>query len=206
MTSLEDVSRETIVDLRAYEALIQKWNPSINLIAKSTLSQLWERHVEDSALLFPHVPENATHLVDLGSGGGLPGLVLAILAKHTKPTIQTTLVESDQRKAAFLRTVSIEFDLDTRVMDQRIEQVNPLNANVVTARALAPLPRLLGYVHRHLRKDGLALLPKGKGHSEELAEAREIWEFEVKTEQLMGSDGSAILKVSNLREKHKNGS
>ena len=174
-----NVSRETLEMLHAYAALLQKWNARINLVAASTLPDFWDRHIIDSAQLFSHAPESARHWVDLGSGGGLPGMVCAILARQFLPDCRFTLVESDMRKSAFLLTATREFDLDVQVVTARVETVPPQNADVVSARALAPLAQLLTWVTRHIAKDGVALLPKGKNYNEELAAAQRQWQFDM---------------------------
>ena len=174
-----NVSRETLEMLHAYAALLQKWNARINLVAASTLPDFWDRHIIDSAQLFSHAPESARHWVDLGSGGGLPGMVCAILARQFLPDCRFTVVESDMRKSAFLLTATREFDLDVQVVTARVETVPPQNADVVSARALAPLAQLLTWVTRHIAKDGVALLPKGKNYNEELAAAQRQWQFDM---------------------------
>lgn len=174
-----NVSRETLDRLHLFAELLARWNARINLVAPSTVADMWQRHIVDSAQLFDHAPESTQHWVDLGSGGGLPGLVCAILAQENRPGCQFTLIESDKRKAAFLMTVTRELGLNARIIAQRIEDVPAQMADVVSARALAPLPVLLGSVARHLRPGGLALLLKGKSYAEELAMARAEWQFDV---------------------------
>lgn len=177
-TLFADVSRETLDLLRAYAAALKKWNARINLVAPSTIAGLWDRHILDSAQVFALAPRNAALWVDLGSGGGLPGLVCAILARDQMPECRFALIESDQRKAAFLITVARELGLaNVRILVERIERAVPQAAQIVTARALAPLPQLLPLVARHIAPNGVALLPKGKGHVEELEAARREWHF-----------------------------
>lgn len=175
---LLDVSRETLTKLETFAKLLGKWNARINLVAPSTIPDLWSRHILDSAQLFTHAPTDARHWVDLGSGGGLPGLVCAILAHEARPECRFTLIESDKRKSAFLMTAIRELGLSAQVLAMRVEQAAPQSADVVSARALAPLPTLLPLVVRHLAQNGTALLPKGKNHSAELAAARREWHFE----------------------------
>jgi len=194
-----NVSRETIDRLVCYENLVRKWNPRINLVAKSTLDDFRNRHIQDSAQLFPHIPVSAKNLTDIGSGGGLPGIVMAILASELTPELQCTLIESDSRKSVFLRTVIRELDLNSFVVDQRIEDVQPKEADIVTARALAPLPTLLKYVHMHLKTDGTAVLPKGRAYQDEVRLASEHWSFDIGYEESFG-DGK-ILVITNLRPK-----
>ena len=206
MTESLDVSRETFSRLEEYDALIRKWSPKINLVAKSTLDNIWERHILDSARLFRFLPPTASRVVDIGSGGGLPGLVLAIMAKEAHPNLGFVLIESDQRKAAFLRTVSIQLDLDASIMADRIEEIPAQKADVVTARALAPLPKLLGYVNKHLKSDGFALLSKGENHAAEISDAKAQWSFDSEVVSGEKQMNSVILKLRNIREKAANGS
>ena len=140
-----NVSRETSLALDEYAALLRKWNSKINLVAPSTISEIHRRHLEDSAQIYPHIPEAAQTVVDIGAGAGLPGIILAILAKESRPDLKFVLVESDQRKATFCRTAIWTIGLSAEVKAQRIEALDRLNADLITARALAPLSRLLEY-------------------------------------------------------------
>ena len=137
-----DVSRETFARLETYVGLIQKWNPRINLVSRNSLDDLWIRHIEDSLQVARAIPM-PDRWVDLGSGGGLPGLVAAILAAEESPDTRFTLIESDQRKSVFLRTVARECDLNVQVISDRIEKAKPQKADVLSARALADLTTLL---------------------------------------------------------------
>ena len=140
----QNVSRETYDKLLAYEALIQKWNPSINLVAKSTLSEVWTRHIIDSAqVYFSAMDEKSSIWTDIGSGGGLPGIVIATLAQGDGQQIGVTMVESDKRKSVFLRTAIRELGLtETRVINERIESAQIRVSDIVTARALCTDDRL----------------------------------------------------------------
>lgn len=195
----ESVSRETREALDHYLALLRKWNPRINLVSPATLAEAETRHIQDSLQLLEFAPESTRIWADLGSGGGFPGLVLAIAAKARFPELKFHLVESDQRKSVFLRTVSRETETPITVHSQRIEQLPGLEADVVSARALAPLPALLPLVQRHLKKDGLALLPKGTGYEKELLEARGEWAFHHEPQPSKTQSGAVILKIGALR-------
>lgn len=192
------VSRETLEALEAFVALVQRWNPAINLVSKSTLEDLWGRHVLDSAQLFSYCPAEAKRWVDIGSGGGFPGLIVALLAKETMPELQVTLVESDQRKATFLRQAAQTLGLTVTVLSKRIESIPPLAADVVSARALAPLVELLGFAHPHIRHDGVVLFPKGARHAEELSEARNSWHFDLSRHPSLSDSAAAILEIRNI--------
>lgn len=160
------VSRETLDRLRLYETLLRKWQRRINLVGRSTLDDLWRRHMLDSAQLFPLLPDGAQRLVDLGSGAGFPGLVLAILGVP-----EVHLIESDSRKAAFLREVSRETSSLTQIHVARIEDVRPFVADVVTARALAPLAKLLDLAAPFADQKTVMLFPKGQDVDRELTES-----------------------------------
>lgn len=192
-----DVSREKVERLVAYEALVRDWTRRINLVALSTLPNLWARHIVDSAQLF-HLAPHFRHWVDLGSGAGFPGLVIAILASGREGAGSVTLIESDARKAAFLSTVRRTLDIPVEVKPVRSEDVPPLSADVVSARALASLPRLLPMVHRHLNPVGMALLPKGRTANAEVAEARGVCTFDVTEFPSITDPEARILKIERL--------
>lgn len=170
-----DVSRETRARLEAFLDLVMQWNRTINLIGPGTRDDAWRRHVVDSAQLLALAPERVGHWVDLGSGGGFPGLVLAMMAQDTRPRARFALVESDRRKASFLAMAAERFAPGAQVRAVRAEEVPGLAADVVSARALAPLDSLLGLVRKHLAPGGIAILPKGRNAAAELAQARERW-------------------------------
>ena len=162
-----DVSRETLASLSAYVALLEKWQHRINLVSSATLPDIWHRHILDSAQLLPHLPVISTHqrcqILDIGSGAGFPGLVLAILGAG-----DVQLVESDQRKAVFLQTVIRELGLSARVINQRIETLPTIQPDVITARALAALPKLISLIAPQLHDGLTCLFLKGASVDEEL--------------------------------------
>jgi len=192
------VSRETLGRLETYATLLRKWTPRINLVAKSTCDQVWSRHFQDSAQLLSLRPAQARLWADLGSGGGFPGLVVAVLAAEKAPELTVALVESDLRKAAFLREAVRALGLSVRVHGERIERLAPLRADVVSARALAPLPILVDYAARHLAPGGVALFPKGASVAVELAEALATRSFSVQKHPSETNENAVILKVGEL--------
>lgn len=171
------VSRETSERLARFEALIRKWNPAINLVARSTLDDLRTRHFLDSAQIFDLAPITVRHWVDIGSGGGFPGMIVAILAADERPDLSVTLVESDRRKAAFLASAARELEVSVNVVPARAEAIPPLQADILSARAVAPLDMLLAHAGRHLSPGGTAIFPKGANHRAELDQALEHWMF-----------------------------
>jgi 16S rRNA (guanine527-N7)-methyltransferase len=193
-----DVSRETTARLDRLVAELSRWNPVINLVARSTLPAVWTRHVLDSAQLFDLGSQQAGTWADLGSGGGFPGLVVAILAAEKAPGIRVSLVEADRRKAAFLRSAARHCGIAVEVIDERIEALPPLGADVLSARALAPLPTLLAHAERHLAPGGVALFPKGAGHEAEIAAALERWRFSVQKIPSRTDPDSVVLRIGDI--------
>lgn len=175
-------SDATIARLTAYAGLITKWQKAINLVAPKTLPELWSRHFLDSAQLLDHAPEDTQRWLDLGSGGGFPGLVIAAFSDAPN-AIGVHLVESDQRKSAFLREAARAMNVSATVHVKRIESVDPAQLHeamggapqVISARALAPLHELIGLAHPLAGPETLYLFPKGRNAEDELTEARRYW-------------------------------
>jgi 16S rRNA (guanine527-N7)-methyltransferase len=190
---LAGVSRETRERLNTYADLLRKWQRSINLVGPRTIDDLWNRHFTDSAQLLPLIPPSARVLVDFGSGAGFPGLVLAILG-----VAEVHLIESDQRKATFLREVARATGTPVTVHAKRIEQVAPFPADVVSARALAPLSDLLGFAAPFLRPDSLCLFPKGQMAEDELSAASKTWNMTVDRIQSVTDSSATILRISRV--------
>lgn len=176
--------------LRAYAALLARWTQRINLVSRGDEGQIWERHVLDSLRLRPLIPAGTDRAIDLGSGAGLPGLVLAVATG-----IPFALVESDRRKAAFLGEAQRVTGAPVELHCTRIEQAALAPAPLVTARALAPLDALLGLAAPLLRPGGTALFPKGARAADELAAARRRWRMQVRQ---AGPAESPILVVTEL--------
>jgi len=193
------VSRETFDRLVAFEQLFLKWNRSINLAAPSTLDDVWRRHILDSAQLARIAPQ-AKRWVDLGSGGGFPGLVLAfLLAEREGAAID--LVESNRKKASFLQAVIGQFGLPARVVARRIDDSYPLvlEPEIVTARALAALPALLDLSAPWLTKGATALFHKGRDYRTEVEESTHRWGFYLVEHPSMTDPHGVILELSELR-------
>ena len=197
--SAEDVSRETIVKLRQYADLLAEWNAFAGLVGPSTLEDVWVRHFLDSAQLLRLRPKHPSTWLDLGSGGGFPGMVLAIVAAETAPECSFSLLESNRRKCQFLKHVARNAGVDVEIRAVRAESAEPAQANVVTARALAPLKRLLTLAHRHLGAGGMCLFLKGRNADEDLASARGEWEFDLKMHPSVSDPSGCILQMKELR-------
>ncbi len=192
------VSRETLTRLQDLESLLNRWNPRINLVSRSTLKHFWSRHVLDSWQLVPLVPDTARTWIDLGSGGGFPGLVVA--ATHAA---HVTLIESDARKCAFLREAARTMGLDITVITRRIETVTDLKADVVSARALAPLSQLLDWAEPFMHSDSIGAFLKGQDIESELTTATKCWKFAWERHQSLSDGAGSVLLVRGL-EHHGN--
>ncbi|TNF61225.1 MAG: 16S rRNA (guanine(527)-N(7))-methyltransferase RsmG [Rhodobacteraceae bacterium] len=192
-----DVSRETRERLQIFHDLVVKWTGRINLISKSSIPDLWPRHILDSVQVF-RAGDAVDHWVDIGSGGGFPGLVVAICARVDWPDTRFTLIESDQRKAAFLRTAVRELGLSVTVLDQRIESAPPQAADILSARALSDLAQLLVFVDRHLKPEGVALFQKGASWRKEVDAAKRTWSFRYRAITSLTDEDAVILRIEGI--------
>ncbi len=192
-----NVSRETFDRLDTYVELVRRWNPKINLVSRNSLEDIWDRHILDSVQVY-RCATTADTWVDIGTGGGFPGMVCAIMALEESPNTRFQFVESDQRKSAFLRNVARECGVTCQVISKRIESVDPLEADILSARALADLRTLLSFCDRHLRENGTALLPKGANWKKELSEAQEEWKFDVEPITSLTEPQAVILKIKGV--------
>lgn len=185
--------------LSLYQELVLKWNPVINVVAKSTESVIWQRHFLDSAQIFQDLPDAARDWVDLGSGGGFPGLVVAILADDLAPRLRVTLVESDKRKSVFLREVIRETGISATVRSERIENLPSGMADVVSARALSSLGMLCQHAEKLLRPAGTAIFLKGESAESEIALARQSWSFRLDLRPSITERHASVLVLKDLR-------
>ncbi len=195
-----NVPRGTLSDFVGWETLLRKWNKSINLIASKEIDAFWHRHAFDSFQLNQYLPEKWDRLVDLGSGGGFPGLSLGIYAKQ-RGSCEVHLVESVGKKTSFLKTVTRELKLPVTVHTDRVENLAPLKADVLTARAFAPLPKLFAYAAPHLKEGAVLILPKGETADNEVESAREHWNFEVDAFKSATDPAASILRITELHAK-----
>jgi 16S rRNA (guanine527-N7)-methyltransferase len=192
-----NVSRETLDKMIVYAELLAKWQTSINLVSNKSINDMWHRHFYDSAQLAPIIIKLGHKdpiCVDMGSGAGFPALVLAIMGVGS-----WTLVESDTRKCVFLNEVARQCDISVTIRNERLEGVEDLQADIVTARAFAPLDRLLGFAEGVMKPSGVGIFPKGQRYREELAEAREHWSFSVETEPSDTDDNGNILIMQRVK-------
>jgi 16S rRNA (guanine527-N7)-methyltransferase len=187
------VSRETLDRLTIYLDLLRRWQRAINLVGPATLADPWRRHMLDSAQLLAHLPPDTASVVDLGSGAGFPGMVLALAGV---PGV--ALIESDRRKAQFLREVARATDTEVTVRAERIEQLAGWRADVVTARALAPLPHLLALAERFLAADSICLFLKGRNAERELTQALKSWHMVPEMFSSLSAPAGSVLKLRGV--------
>lgn len=194
-----NVSRETLERMSVHLELLQRWQLAINLVGSGTLADPWRRHFLDCAQLAARIPAGATSLVDLGSGAGFPGLVLAHLGVHG-----VHLVESDRRKAQFLREVARATGASVEIHAERIERMPGWPADVITARALAPLPRLLVLGERFISSDSVCLFLKGRSAAHELTDARASWHIISEIAPSLSEPTGVVLQLRGIcRARHR---
>ena len=197
--SLAHVSHETLSRLKLYAEILADWNRRHNLVSRASLPDLWRRHFWDSAQLTPFVPEAAGSIVDLGTGAGFPGLVLAEMLRG-RPSLRVILYEATAKKCAFLAAVAARLDLPVEIRNARIEDASRAPFDLVTARACAPLPRLLSYAHTFWGPATIGLFLKGQTVEAELTDAHKSWRM--RSERIQSrSDRSGV--ILQLRELHR---
>ncbi len=191
-----NVSRETLDRLTVYAGLLEKWQKAINLVGKSTLSDIWRRHMLDSFQLLALTDRTRGSWIDLGSGAGFPALVVAICSEF-----DVQAVESDQRKCLFMSNVSRETSANLVVHKERIEEMAPVPADIISARALAPLDRLLDLAAPFVHDATEILFLKGQDVDEELTKASKCWIMEIERHRSLTSEDGSILKITKLRRR-----
>ena len=196
------VSRETITSLKKYENLIIKHNRTLNLIGKSTISQIWVRHFLDSSQVIDFIDKNEIDLVDLGSGAGFPGLVIAILAKDRKIPLKVTLIEKSRRKVSFLREIIKYLNLKVEVKNLNVlEQPGKLGADLIIARAFKPLKIILRFLDKNTKNWKKVFLFLGKTGQDELLQASKSWDIKYKQRMSVTSSDSVVIEIDKLKKK-----
>ena len=193
-----DVSRETLLKLRAYEASLKEWQNKFNLVSNSSLEDAWNLHFIDSMQLFKYIPKSAKSLYDFGSGAGFPGMVLAIMASEKTPYLKVSLIESINKKTLYLKHVSEICSTNVEIFNQRIESLPKNKVDVVTSRAMTSLNDLLSYAYPFCKTDTVCIFPKGKKHQEEIDEARKHWQFDCQINPSETSTEGVILVITKL--------
>jgi len=191
---LESVSRETRRRLEIYVEMLNKWNRSINLVAKSSLNDVWQRHIADS-LQIADIAGDAGSWIDLGSGGGLPGLIIAAARIESSPNTHVTMVESDQRKCTFIAAAADAMDLDVTIQCRRIEESSVQTYDVISARALASLPSLLELALPYRHHKTICLFPKGAKAQQEMNAALKVWNVSYQALQSVTDPSATIFRI-----------
>jgi 16S rRNA (guanine527-N7)-methyltransferase len=194
----DNVSRETLARLKAFVDLLTDWNARHNLVSAASLANVWRRHILDSAQLSAFISEDAISLVDLGSGAGFPGLIIAILLAD-RASFRTILYEATRKKCEFLKAAADRTGVTVEIRNARIEDAIPEPFDVVTARALAPLDKLLGYAHVFQGPHTLNLLLKGQSVVHELTLAHNSWRMKVDQHPSRSDPSGVILAIRELR-------
>jgi 16S rRNA (guanine527-N7)-methyltransferase len=195
---LKNVSRETFSLLERFGTIVEKWNKNINLISKSTVPNLWERHILDSVQIYYATQGNFKRWLDIGSGAGFPGLVVAILASEKSDDSEIVLVESDKRKCAFLHTVRRELNLNLSIINNRIDYCDAQNADIISARALANLTKLFELSFKHMCENTTFIFPKGRSWQEEIVAAEKTWNFSWEAVNSITDSQAVVLKIGEL--------
>jgi len=188
------VSRETMDRLKSYADLLARWNPKINLVSPDSIPTTWDRHIADSAQLFRFIPQNTPNLLDVGSGAGFPGLVLAIMGVR-----DVHVVESDHRKVAFMREAARVAGAKVTFHPERIEKLVPFPAGVITARALAPLHKLLEWTEPFRGPDTICLFLQGQTVEAELTDAYKQWTMGLDRQKSLTDPTGTILALREVR-------
>ncbi len=196
-----DVSRETADRLAAYVALLRKWNPAVNLVSARSLGEVWSRHILDSAQLVPLLPPEARTVVDLGSGGGLPAVVVACFGGGRPVPMHVHMIESDRRKAVFLGQAVQALGLEATVHAARIDAAAVPHADIVTARALATVEKLLAHAHPFLAEKTQCLFLKSLDVASELTQATKGWRFQTELIPSRSDARGMIVRMRNVERR-----
>ena len=196
------VSRETITSLKKYEDLLINANKNLNLVGKSTINDIWDRHFLDSAQVIDFIDKNDKTLIDIGSGAGFPGLVLAILLRDRKISLKIKLLEKSPKKAKFLKKMIDELHLDVDVINKNIFELQKnLSEDVLVARAFKPLKIILELIHNKAKNWKKIFIFLGKSGKEELLQASKSWDIEYKQRVSVTSNDSIVIEINRIRKK-----
>ena len=199
---IKNVSRETLDELNKYSLSIIKKNNEINLISSSTEKSINTRHIADSAQIIDFIDKNDVKVcTDLGSGAGLPGIVLAILMKPKKPEFKVIFYEKSYRKSIFLKDISKKFKLNTEINQKNIFEQKDLRTDIIISRAFKPLPVIFDIASNNFMKFKYIILFLGKSGKEILMETSKKWNFDYEEKKSLTSNESLVVKISNLKKK-----
>jgi len=195
------VSRETIISLMEYEKILVNWNSKLNLIGKSTINKIWERHFLDSAQVIDFIDKNQKTLVDLGSGAGFPGVVLAILVKDRKIPLKIKIIDKSPKKIKFLKNLIHKLKLDVEISNENIiENEKGIEQDLIVARAFKPLKIILELMHKKAKNWKKIFIFLGKTGKNELLQASKIWDIKYKQRMSITSNDSFVLEIDSLKK------
>ena len=199
----QNVPRETFMEFESFIAMLQKGNEEINIISKETAKNdvIRERHIVDSAQIIDFVDLNSTIITDIGSGGGMPGVIISIMIKNLKKSIKMNLYEKSHHKSSFLRKVSRDLKLNTEVIQKNVFETQNLESGTIMARAFKPLPIILELVYRNFSKYKNLILFMGKNGEKILEDTLEIWDFDFEKKKSITSEDSFLLNIKNIKKK-----
>jgi len=202
----QNVPRETLLEFEIFIAMLQKKNEEINIISKETAKNgvIRERHIVDSAQVIDLIDLNSNTITDIGSGGGMPGIIISILTKRLNKTLKSNLYEKSHHKSAFLRSVSRDLKLNTEIIQKNIFEEQNIESGTVMARAFKPLPITLELVYKNFGSYTNLIVFMGKNGEKTLEEARENWEFDFEKKKSITSKDSFLLNIKNIKKKYKN--
>ena len=202
----KNVPRETFKDFESFIVMLQKRNEEINIISKETAKDdiIRERHIVDSAQIIDFVDLNSSIITDIGSGGGMPGIIISIMIKNLKNTAKVDLYEKSHHKSSFLRKVSRDLKLNTEVIQKNIFETQKLESGTIMARAFKPLPIILELVYKNFSSYKNLILFMGKNGEEILKETLKMWDFDFEKKKSITSEDSFLLNVKNIKKKLKN--
>ncbi len=196
------VSRETFEKLNRFVQILTEWQEKMNLVSRSSMAEVWVRHISDSAQLYQYVNADAKYVYDVGSGAGFPAMVLAIMSQADNRQTKFKLIESIEKKTVYLNDVKEKLDLkNVEIINERSENLKLQPANFVTARAVADLNKLFSFLFPLTDKNTVLILPKGKTFLQEINQAKKNWNFDLKVEKNTVHEEGVVLLVSSLRRK-----
>ena len=196
-----NVSRETFPELEEFRTLLLKKNKEMNLVGNSTTANLRERHIVDSAQIIDFIDKKKEICTDIGSGSGLPGIILAIIMKNKKSNMKFHLYEKSYKKSKFLNEVTRKLDLNIEVIQKDVFEVKNIKSDIIVARAFKPMPIILNLINSNFRNFNNVILFLGKNGKELIAKSLKSWSFEYKEKKSITSDESSIIKIFNLKKK-----
>ena len=201
-----NVPRETLLEFESFIGMLQKKNEEINIISKETAKNgvIRERHIVDSAQIIDLIDLNSNSITDIGSGGGMPGIIISILTKRLNKTLKSNLYEKSHHKSAFLRSVSRDLKLNTEIIQKNIFEEQNIESGTVMARAFKPLPITLELVYKNFSSYTNLIVFMGKNGEKTLEEARENWEFDFEKKKSITSKDSFLLNIKNIKKINKN--